>query len=900
MSIEIENEEQIKASAQHTLNTFDLISARAIQELNKKDPNPSDVFANQQAFTGGNAGSRLLEIQQDRHRALQALANEPSVCRIVVLTEDDQQKVYYICRTTTITIPGYDAALASYRSPIGRIASFPVGEDITLPIGGINQTFEIIEKINLRPEKIDSVWDSLNSTFNHVDLGIFNVDSLRNLVEDKRIEEVQGLLNSLLADDGNSSITVGLRREVLSKMGLRDQPILDKFQDEIFREHLCSQLIITGPPGTGKTTTLIKRLGQKLDYLDEDERQIIESIAQETGLSHKNSWLMFTPTELLKQYVKEAFAKENIPAPDQRLKTWDEYRRHLARNVFGILKTSSPGGIFILKDSLSILNKKIINDPGPWFEEFHLFLINTLYDRLLKGLQTLREVEHELTTGIVKSISMHLNAQKKQPLLSVYAKLLDLEKKNTAVIKLISAETDKIIEKSALDNLLSHKGFFTDFAIFIDSISSDDSYDDEEDDVIFDDDDTVEKDGITSPKEAIQKYGKFLKTYSRSRAQNRSISEKSRPGKILQWLEHKVPSEEDIALIGRNVLIQNGLRRFVNPARGYVRDVAKIFRNFRKMKIQEGESYFNKPEKPNHISTLELDFILLAILKNVRELMNQSFVKTNLVDSRFDFVQSTAREFKNQILVDEATDFSTIQLAIMFNLTHPKTRSFFACGDYNQRITTWGCQNEDQLAWIAKSMISRSINISYRQSKRLNDFSNRLLETVLKRAEVIDLPLGAKCEGVSPVLLTKSGDLTTLCLWLRDRIVEIEQTLDKLPSIAVLVNSESSVSPLAYALNDALSDENIQAVACPVGQAMGSDNDVRVFDIQHIKGLEFEAVFFIDIDELADNNPGLFDKYLYVGATRAATYLGLTCRGDLPEKLAPLANQFTASFTKFS
>tara|TARA_R110002050_G_scaffold176331_4_gene309246 strand:+ start:409 stop:618 length:210 start_codon:yes stop_codon:yes gene_type:complete len=65
-----------------------------------------------------------------------------------------------------------------------------------------------------------------------------------------------------------------------------------------------------------------------------------------------------------------------------------------------------------------------------------------------------------------------------------------------------------------------------------------------------------------------------------------------------------------------------------------------------------------------------------------------------------------------------------------------------------------------------------------------------------------------------------------------------------------------------------------------------------VFDIQHIKGLEFEAVFFIAIDKLADNLPHLFDKYLYVGATRAATYLGLTCESEMPARLLALKSQF--------
>jgi DNA helicase IV len=73
---------------------------------------------------------------------------------------------------------------------------------------------------------------------------------------------------------------------------------------------------------------------------------------------------------------------------------------------------------------------------------------------------------------------------------------------------------------------------------------------------------------------------------------------------------------------------------------------------------------------------------------------------------------------------------------------------------------------------------------------------------------------------------------------------------------------------------------------------MGKENDVRVFDIQHIKGLEFEAVFFVGVDRLASSQPELFDKYLYVGTTRAATYLGMTCDGSLPTALEPLRGMF--------
>jgi hypothetical protein len=66
-----------------------------------------------------------------------------------------------------------------------------------------------------------------------------------------------------------------------------------------------------------------------------------------------------------------------------------------------------------------------------------------------------------------------------------------------------------------------------------------------------------------------------------------------------------------------------------------------------------------------------------------------------------------------------------------------------------------------------------------------------------------------------------------------------------------------------------------------------------VFDVQHIKGLEFEAVFFVGVDQLAQRYPDLFEKYLYVGATRAAMFLGMTSStAMLPEKMVGLAGRF--------
>jgi len=73
----------------------------------------------------------------------------------------------------------------------------------------------------------------------------------------------------------------GFRRSVIAKMGLRDAAALDQFQDEIFRLPLSQPINDSWSSGTGKTTTLIKRLGLKLDvsHLTESETSIVARTA---------------------------------------------------------------------------------------------------------------------------------------------------------------------------------------------------------------------------------------------------------------------------------------------------------------------------------------------------------------------------------------------------------------------------------------------------------------------------------------------------------------------------------------------------------------------------------------------------------------------------------------------
>ena len=228
----------------------------------------------------------------------------------------------------------------------------------------------------------------------------------------------------------------------------------------------------------------------------------------------------------------------------------------------------------------------------------------------------------------------------------------------------------------------------------------------------------------------------------------------------------------------------------------------------------------------------------------------------------------------------------------MAKLARPGIRSFFACGDFNQRVTSWGTRTQTDMDWALPKIQTREITVAYRQTRNLHDFARKIVEVSGEATAEAVLPKYAENEGVPPLLATGMDDLESTSRWLGERIKEIERSLGELPSIAILVNSEDEVQPVAIGLGDALVDLNVRVVPCSNGQVRGNESEVRVFSVEHIKGLEFEAVFFVGLDRLAEQHPDLFDKYLYVGATRAATYLGLTCETNLPEPMQDSENLF--------
>lgn len=631
----------------------------------------------------------------------------------------------------------------------------------------------------------------------------------------------------MFEETAKANVIEGVRRSVITKMGLRDQPILDKYQDEIFRLPLNKRLLILGPPGTGKTTTLIRRLGQKLDtiFLDEHEKNLVEKIALAQGMVHTNSWLMFTPTELLKQYVKEAFAREDVPASDLRIKTWQDHRRELARNAFGILRTTSGGGTFVLKDTLNSLNDAALEHPIRWFNEFDIWQRNAYVQELRNAVPVLQDSENTEIYGLSVRLQDILSQTADSSLSLIFNSLAVEFGKIQALVTDLKEISDSKIKSTLNLQLNRNRNFLDELAQVVDSLQQVQSTDTDEQDDAEEEEDYSTSVSRTGRSAALSAYMKAVRAQARAVASKRVVSKTSRNGKIIEWLGDRGLTEADRATVGANLLVQSSSRRFINPVKHYLDGIPKRYRAFRREHQQSNSWYRFEGFDARDIHPLELDVVLLAILRAAGDLLSQSNIQRDIDSPQWSSLKPILSQYRNQILVDEATDFSPIQLASMAALAHPRLCSFFACGDFNQRLTTWGARSTEDLKWIFSDFDIKEVTVSYRQSKQLNDLAHAIIRAVEGTEQNTNSPIHMVTDGVDPVLLENTSSTEATVDWLASRIREIEIFVGQLPSIAIFVNTEDGVAPLANTLNTILAEQNIQVIACLEGQAVGQESN---------------------------------------------------------------------------
>lgn len=892
--------EELKAVAREALDAFAKISNSAGQTLRDKGLSLESLAVVNQATAETIARDMQLR-NAARNSDCQRLRYEPTIARIVVIDEDEKQETIYISPVGTVSAAG--VVSCSYLSPKGRLASLPVGQrtDIRLPSG--NRWFDVVEKMTFKPTQVAGEWDSCPAVEFRDGMGPRTIKSLRELLRDEGFsaEEADALADWLADDEASENVVEGLMRDTLTAMQLRVAALLDQFQDEILRKPIDSQIAVLGPPGTGKTTTLIKRLRRTVDmhHLSEEEREIVDG-TDEAGLEHPNSWTMFTPTELLRLYVMDALGKEGVPVHDQRLKVWDVYRHEICRNDLAILSTGTRSGL-VYKPDLPVFLPGTLQNQIEWFEAFDAFQKELFIAQLRAEAERLAAAEDARIAAIGRRVLGMLDRGAANPpqIVGEIAGVADeLRKTASEMTGAVQAALDAPLQSYAR----ADASLLDDLSAFVAQLMAEaagDVAEDLDDDVDDDEDDDEEaRRPVSGRKLTVDVFRRAMRARAIGQATGRSPGARTRNGKVLEFLRDRSLELPDLKAIGGRLLVQRAARRIAKAPATWLSGVSLRYRQFRRAMRAEGQWYSDNAIGGSDAHPAELDAILLAIVGQARAMSKDRLLQSRLDERRPVLLDAVARLRRNQILIDEATDFSPLQLAVMRNLASIETDAVFISGDFNQRLTIWGSRSHEDLRWAVPDIELHPISISYRQSRKLAEFAVGLAK--LQGGEVIEQgPVGMDNDGFSPALGLGLNSIDARAKWLASRIAEINMlSAGTMPTIAVLVENEDEMEQLAVALGGMVEHLNLPVVSCPRGQVKGQATEVRIFDVKHIKGLEFEAVFFTNVDRLALEQPELFDRYIYVGATRAATFLGLTAAGDrLPGVLDRLQAEMCESWS---
>ena len=173
--------------------------------------------------------------------------------------------------------------------------------------------------------------------------------------------------------------------------------------------------------------------------------------------------------------------------------------------------------------------------------------------------------------------------------------------------------------------------------------------------------------------------------------------------------------------VGESLVVQSALRAFVNPVRRYIDRMPARYRRFRRIRQGENRWYRTDGFSRTDIHPLEVDIVLLAMMQGSADLATGARGLLDTGNPARSTLERLERLYQTQVLVDEATDFSPIQLACMAVLARPGTRSFFACGDFNQRVTSWGTRSIEEMRWALPDIETKSVSVAYRQSRHLHD-----------------------------------------------------------------------------------------------------------------------------------------------------------------------------------
>ena len=692
---------------------------------------------------------------------------------------------------------------------------------------------------------------------------------------------------------------------------LRLNPRLDPSQNEVKFSHIFDGVtsIIEGGPGTGKSTTLIQRMKLLIDAGDLNDYALNNPEANLTKkkieiATARNGWVFFSPTDLLCKYLKEDMAYEGLTQYEDKTHVWKDYlRKTLIRDDYKIAGAQCRF-VFTKKNGEEGL---FIGNQIQVAKDFQQYYLNTLKNRLLKIAaidyskyswkilgkmiaDTCKEAEKAEDLGAICRLLFKLNGLKDtvMPFGVPSAK---------EMVSTYEAKVDEITNRYLVawkkdedfyDSLLDCEEAILDTDETTVSV------------VDVDEEDTIDKTDDIAIE--LQKDIKRLIRRIASSKDDSSLVIEPIYEELYGLLKNKIKREElkqisEIAFFNKEIYpcISNVEVFMLN-----VDFVCNTYLSFRKECFEKKDANWNLDVLEKMVSVTSKNYIHHDECSLLIGTINTILIRVaRFSEERFDsfngrFANAYKKNRKAVIGIDEATDYSIIDYYAMYSLRHHTVSSFTLSGDMMQSMNEFGIKDWKSLQnpLLFDKVDVKQLRVSYRQGPKLIKLAHYLYHKATGKRAPYSCYLKDEKNTPDP-LWYESNDLEEKATWIAKRVLEVQTAYKKVPSIAIFVNTTKEAQDLYDALKseEILENAGIDVINCTANDELYAPDSIRIFLLERVKGMEFEVVFFFNIDEVTKAK--LIDQYLYVGLSRATFYMAVASNEINDQQLLELSERFS-------
>ena len=683
---------------------------------------------------------------------------------------------------------------------------------------------------------------------------------------------------------------------VRQQVTLRNNPVLDKHQNDAKFSNIYNGIaeVINGGPGTGKTTTMIQRLKLLIDSDDLKDYRINHEDCKLTDreislASGDDKWIYFSPNQLLKKYLENNMVYEGLGRAPIQTKVWKDFLRIAVRDSYHLAGEDCPFDFPKHRYEDVPLYVDGHFDIITGFIEYFITLTKEKFQKIAK-VDTSKYEWKILGSIITKECSKINEVHSLSDLLRF---LIHMETVDSNIIidgKRLSSGSNilrlyndhiQLLSDQCLVKIKKDEETYSKVEKFInDSLKAKKAEDEnDEDDELSD----MEQNYGDVTLVLNQRLKSLLKALA-LKSIDSSVKIQGN-AKILYDLIQSYIDNEKLKAQSSNAFFVKYVYPAVNGSLNTIfSSVPRIYKSFRKNLTEDLSSHFN-PDILQYILETSKNRALCpqeqALLVGFINRICRDFYKVRKSDfegSNHKYVLAYKELCRPVIGVDEATDYSIVDFFGIRSFGHYEIESFTICGDSMQMMREDGIKDWTVLnhPLIFDKLEIKGLNISYRQSKELMELAGKIYQAELGRPAPYECYL--KNEDTPKPLWLESDDIDEKAEWITQRVLEINTKYGQMPTIAIFTKDKMTCEHLKEALDDCddLTKAGIQVKVCSE-ESLAGNKILRIFPIDEVKGMEFESVFFYDIDDIESTR--LVNKYLYVGISRAAFYLAVTSNG---------------------